>query len=441
MPNTAEQAIYDRLASAPSFHPANAELLLNDWTLEPGDVVTVKSGDKNYNLPIYSLNLNWTGSDLRGASGASTTRISIEATGNKKREPLPELRRKQFAQDSYAYSNFKAQKAEIDAHWVHVTDVTDKGMSDAFGILGVSIGADGMPAKDSSGNYIWDDSGTGGAIWGHLNRNAWTSVIQNHIQDANGNILSIAQVLTNADGQALIQAINDQQTGTAAINANRIKLSATDTITLDALLGVTSNGDLRVIGDLNVDDDIYVTGVYATGTIEGTRVQWNSGHGVLTMEDMYDDYSTCIDSITKNQNAPYGQIGINYTKFGGSTGTVNFNIASTQFFLDSVEAAKLISTDTTISVSQSDFGNSVTKWVYVGNNYDDTSKSLPITVSVASAPSEDVTGDMIDLSGRGGQGTAMRKENGSIEGTIYYRPTPDTFWTPLRDFTISYPTS
>ena len=337
MPNTAEQAIYDRLASAPSFHPANAELLLNDWTLEPGDVVTVKSGEQNYSLPIYSLNLNWTGSNLSGAGNSNTTRIAIESTGHKEREPLPELRRKQFEQGRYAYTGFKSQQQEIDEHYQHVVNVTDKGMSDAFGIIGVSIGADGYPVKDGSGNYVWDDSGTGGEIWGHLNRNAWATQILNHIKDADGNVLSLAEVYTDAYGQAIINAINDQRTGTATINANRIKLNATDTITLDALLGVDVNGDLEVLGNLTVDDDINVTGIYATGTIEGTTIRWNSGHGTLTMEDMYDDYSTCIDSIGPATSSG-GQITIPWTKFGGGSGSVNFNIADTQFYIDTVSA-------------------------------------------------------------------------------------------------------
>ena len=43
MPDTAEQIIYNRLAAAPTFHPASVSLFLPDWGLEPGDVVTVNS--------------------------------------------------------------------------------------------------------------------------------------------------------------------------------------------------------------------------------------------------------------------------------------------------------------------------------------------------------------------------------------------------------------
>lgn len=291
MANEAEQAIYQRLASAPLFHPASVELLPEDWGIETGDVVSVKSGTETYNVPVYSHTLVWNGK----------SKATIESTGNQEREPLPELRRKEYQQGHATYTGFKAQQQEIDEHYQHVIQVTDKGMSDAFGIIGVKIGADGMPEKDSSGNYIWDDSGSGGEIWGHLNRTAWSTQIVNHIKDANGKIISLGEVYTDAYGNAIINAINDQRTGTAkvradrikidstsgssfsigsdgtmtfnaenaiaainaaeaTINADRIKLDAKDTITLNALLGIQANtGYLRVNGTLSVKNNIYAT--------------------------------------------------------------------------------------------------------------------------------------------------------------------------------------
>lgn len=390
MPTTAEQAIYNRLASAPTFHPATAELLLNDWALEPGDVVTVKSGENNYSLPIYSLNLNWTGSDLKGTSAASTTRIAIESTGHKEREPLPELRRKQFEQGRYAYTGFKAQQQEIDEHWQHVTTVTDQGMSDAFGIIGVSIGADGKPVKDANGNYVWDDSGTGGEIWGHLNRSAWTSVIQNHIQDANGNILSIGQVLTSADGQALITAINDQRTGTAQIRADRIKIDSTS----GSSFSIENDGTMT----FNAENAIAAINA-ATAEINADKIQLTSSGTAVTLDDKFeidtDGYinlkGTTIVQGDLNLTQNYGVSARNYTVgtggyirlIGSNTGeyydldtsnmpecirdlqfvvdpnnsghyilqkktiynsatwtdAANFNIAATQFYIDGVAAA------------------------------------------------------------------------------------------------------
>ena len=41
MPVGNESAIYNRLASAPTFRPANA-VLFSDWSIEPGDIVQVQ---------------------------------------------------------------------------------------------------------------------------------------------------------------------------------------------------------------------------------------------------------------------------------------------------------------------------------------------------------------------------------------------------------------
>ena len=71
MPNDAESAIYTRLAAAPRFHPASADMFMPDWTLEAGDVVEVKSGESSYNVPVYSMNLNWKGS----------SRVTVQSTG------------------------------------------------------------------------------------------------------------------------------------------------------------------------------------------------------------------------------------------------------------------------------------------------------------------------------------------------------------------------
>lgn len=351
MPSEAEQAIYSRLASAPSFHPASAELLLNDWTLEPGDVVTVRSGANNYSLPIYSLNMNWTGSNIDGSENSNTTRIAIEATGNEKREPLPELKRKQFEQDRASYGGFRAMEQELDEYAQHFTrevEETNEYLSDTFKIIGVDLDDEGKPRKDSQGRYIWDDSGTGGEIWGHLNRSAWTQVIQNHIQDANGNILSIAQVLTSADGQALIQAINDQQTGTATVNANRVRIDGA--VTIGDAFGISSgsllvkpmaifgsSGNLVTINNGKVSaDTVQINSSGALTFGDGT------GYGYRTINSATaGNLITGFGTVTENNGQitiPYYTVGVP-SGGGSAAGNINFNIAATQYYIDHVAAA------------------------------------------------------------------------------------------------------
>lgn len=97
MANEAEQAIYTRLASAPTFHPATADIFATDWGLDAGDVVAVRSGNDTYNVPVYNMSLNWKGN----------SRVQIQSTGNETRKPLSALKRKQFSGGRGAYENEK----------------------------------------------------------------------------------------------------------------------------------------------------------------------------------------------------------------------------------------------------------------------------------------------------------------------------------------------
>lgn len=270
----------------------------------------------------------------------------------------------------------KAEK-DIIQHWQHVTEVTDKGMSDCFGIVGVSIDPDtGMPKVDeTTGEYIWieddpDASATYGEIWGHLHRDAWTTEILHNVADGDGNVLSMAQVNVDGHGDILINAINTQGTGTAQINANRIHIQSTsgsgiqidqngnisinaaetvnainsagssvvisaDHIKLDgqtvasSLVGYNVNvaeleaSNLEVSGGVTVDQSVTCDAVIANGiTLDGA------------------DVSTAVDSIGP-ATASGGQITIPWTRLDGTAGTpINFNIAATQYYIDGVAAAE-----------------------------------------------------------------------------------------------------
>lgn len=397
MPNTAEQAIYNRLASAPTFHPASAKLLPTDWTLEPGDVVTVKSGETSYSVPVYSMDLTWNANSQNGTCESATTRIVVESTGGQTREPLSELQRKQFEQDRNAYTNSKAQKQEIDEHWQHVTQVTDKGMSDAFGIIGVSIGQDGMPVKDASGNYVWDDSGTGGEIWGHLNRSAWSTQILNHIKDADGKIISLAEVYTDAYGNVLINAINDQRTGTATINADRILLNGN--VTLNGAFEINNNGYLWVKknaifgGDVSSNSTVEISG----GTVSAYTQEVKSG-GVLRIKGSsgyYADLNFLLAGslitdlqFVEDQSNNGSYILQKKTVYNRNwANAANFNIAATQYFIDGVAAARTqgqadhtATAISSVTLSSSDAGQTVTKYPYVTYSNGDASSSIAMTI-------------------------------------------------------------
>ena len=99
----AENAIFNRLSSFSPYHPASARLFVTDWGLEPGDIVSVKSGEDTYSVPIYSMDLQWNGASM----------VDIQATGNREREPLPALRRKEYATNSSVYGYQKEQDTKF----------------------------------------------------------------------------------------------------------------------------------------------------------------------------------------------------------------------------------------------------------------------------------------------------------------------------------------
>lgn len=235
----------------------------------------------------------------------------------------------------------KAEK-DIIQHWQHVTQVTDRGMSDCFGIIGVSIDPEtGLPKVDeTTGEYIWmeddpDASATYGEIWGHLHRDAWTTEILHNVSDSDGNVLSMAQVNVDGHGDILIEAINSQGSGTVKVNANRIDLNGIVTATefqtaiasLDHVVG-----DFDVHGSVDVGGTLGAGAINCEGVVECASLDVNGlAVGSVALSNLVNDIGPAT--------ASGGQITIPWTRLDGTAGTpINFNIAATQFYLDTLAA-------------------------------------------------------------------------------------------------------
>lgn len=106
------QAIYERLASAPVFHPGSAELL-DDMSIQAGDVITMQQGGTSYPMPVYSQTIHW--------NGAATA--TVNSTGNEKREPLPALARRQYG-TGRAIAQQEKKTSELSV-WVETFQGTD----------------------------------------------------------------------------------------------------------------------------------------------------------------------------------------------------------------------------------------------------------------------------------------------------------------------------
>lgn len=189
--------------------------------------------------------------------------------------------------------------------------------------MGVVLDSGGYPVTDPQTGKLVYDQNSAAEIFTHLILSYNRAQLVSAINDGTGAQVSGSKVDLSAQGNVLIQAIN--QTG-----GSSIKLSA-DVITLDGQTvassltgqeisceGLAVGGDI-VCSSLTAYDDIQTLGDFLIGS---THVS----HAVASIGPA---------------SASGGQITIPWTKLDGTPGTdINFNIADTQFYIDGVAAAE-----------------------------------------------------------------------------------------------------
>lgn len=84
--STPADEILSALGELGTFAPVAADTFA-DWTMQAGDVVTIKSGTDSYKTPLYTLNMTWKGSP----------RVTMESTGSEKPEPISKFERRRYA--------------------------------------------------------------------------------------------------------------------------------------------------------------------------------------------------------------------------------------------------------------------------------------------------------------------------------------------------------
>lgn len=340
MANEAETAIYNRLASAPLFHPASADLFVDDWALEAGDVVTVQSGEDSYSVPVYSMDLQWKG----------RSKVDIQSTGNQAREPLPALKRKQYAAGAGGYRQQKENEETFQRFETHF-EQTDEYFS--------------FLATEAQ----WDEL----AQEGHIT--AYSAILQNanglsaEISRAegaesalSGRITATATDLTTLYTKTGVNSLGQNETLYSLYQQNAqqiaLKVSAGNVATQLAVeLGNVSitGGNLVVDGyvttqslnavDARIDALIagttQVEGLYSRNNI--TALGWITAGSYVNSADVQVNGTSVKGAITGIGTATSsgGQITIPTTKLDGTAGPdINFNIAATQYYIDGVAAAE-----------------------------------------------------------------------------------------------------
>lgn len=228
--NDANTAIKNRLAAMAQFHPATVNLF-DGWLLDPGDIVTVSSGEDDYNVPIYSMDVTWKGS----------SRTEIQSTGSEKRPPLSALRR-----NSYATGRRQAEdEAELIRHNADIEKSKERILLWATEEEWNEIEEQWQLTHKSELEVI------NNAINARVTQTSLNTTLEGYLTiTANQTILgNVMNQDGNVTAASIATAINTQTgTGTVTIDADMVNITATTTI-----------GDVMSYGNSNlyVKGDIY----------------------------------------------------------------------------------------------------------------------------------------------------------------------------------------
>ena len=322
-------------------------------------------------------------------AGETPEKVRAELNRPRPRFSAALAQARETAQRAYGSSRTNQKALKENEHFQHMSKETKEGMEDCFGVIGVKLDPDThQPMKDASGNYIWAGANDAAAeIWNHFHRTAWQTLIANVVSDGQGNVLSIGQVSTSADGKVFIDAINDQQTGTAKISANRILIGSTSgsylsidadgklnltandavaainaataninagkikigtssgaAITLGDRVTITSNGYTKLSGTtiaetLRLDMQSGGAGFHATGDLIQLTAETQAASLYVPLANGgWNAVINAISGIAMSESG--GVVSLTPTYLDGTTGTAaNFNIAATAYYQNGVAAA------------------------------------------------------------------------------------------------------
>ena len=271
---TAVQDIYDRLHAVTAYHPGTVEVF-DDFLQEAGDIVSVISNGEPYALPIFSQHMVWNGSMMP----------TLESTGNKRRNDLPPLQKKQKTGGYRSGQRITDTEEQLHGYYTDfIHEKTVVGMvAEAFG---VALDQDGNPIiNEQTGEFEWDDE-NGATVYSRMvlgpNRAQLISAINN---GGTGTMISGSLVDLSAQGAVLIKAIN------GGGSASSVTISA-DKVNLDGYVQAPYvDATIATVSQLTVGEgysvDIYANSANATsGNINDLTVgtlRMTAGQGSDTL--------------------------------------------------------------------------------------------------------------------------------------------------------------
>jgi hypothetical protein len=423
----ANQAIFDRLSGMSQFHPATANLFA-DWTLDPGDVVTVRQGQTDYTVPIYQMNLDWRGKPM----------VEVQSTGSEKRPPLSALKRNSYGsgkRQEEQEQELIRHRADIETsnerlllwatedEWSEIAgeyQTTHKSQLEvnANGISSVVTGIDAGTFKESNSYAVGDVTVHNGKVYvfrtAHAANTPWDPTEVQEALNLYGSVKSHSTRIQQTESKIalvvddngirrgeIILAINDDNTTTAGIRADKVILSSnggasvmlSDKVDVLGSMEIISGGYLAVDGALYAQDDLHVAGdldigngsvtISEFGSIECGSVEASSFQ-VANGGDLVNSH---IGVTVTESN---GQVTLTFAKAdGGTPDTVTFSRASATRTVRTLTqsggtvnvGSRVYTVDADIVYSDNDTGSSTIQIPLTIGSYDSTGKSYPLTVA------------------------------------------------------------
>ena len=153
---------------------------------------------------------------------------------------------------------------------------------------------------------------------------------------------------------SIVTGINtDTGTGESYVilNADRVYVDAAKSVKVGEAFFISNGQNLWIKRIAQFGDGAGHIVTINNGTVNAPTLQVNSGGNLqfspgsqsgTAIQINHAKAASLVDSITKDTSLPSGQFGFQFTMVGNQTPqSINFNIADTQFFIDSVAAAKL----------------------------------------------------------------------------------------------------
>lgn len=295
---TPADEILSALGELGTFSPVAADTFA-DWTMQAGDVVTIKSGEDAYKTPLYTMNMTWKGSP----------RVTMESTGDEKTQPIPVFERRRYAGGRSAArakeenEEFKTwAKLHIDEAEANISLLTGSVTTATGEYINVEVelnGLKGIVSQKAEASVVTDQGEQITSAWQEINGlkgEISDKASKSEVTEEGRRVLTEAgQLITASEGRIMqyvtvkdeagntlssVQMALDAKANTADLTANYVTINALNT----TVSGLVKTEDLetetlKVLESARVPD-LKALAFSCSGRAEVNEI-WATG-GVIT---------------------------------------------------------------------------------------------------------------------------------------------------------------